>query len=76
MARGIEVKEYLWGYGSGVVAAISADDGDVVLAEYTQAFNENDVTYDRPLYQRAVLALNRFPTHVTADAAFDARSRV
>jgi hypothetical protein len=67
-----EKKEYLWGYGSGVVAAITADYGDVVLAEYTQPFNENDITYYRPLYQRTVVALNQYPTHVTADAAFDA----
>jgi len=67
-----EKKEYLWGYGSGVAAATTPGYGDVVLAEYTQPFNENDVTYFRPLYHRAVLALNRFPTHLTADAAFDA----
>ncbi|HEU0002179.1 MAG TPA: hypothetical protein VFQ36_14855, partial [Ktedonobacteraceae bacterium] len=67
-----EVKEYLWGYGSGVAAATTADYGDVVLAEYTQPFNENDVTYFRPLYRRTVLALDDFPIHVTADAAFDA----
>lgn len=67
-----EIKEYLWGYGSGVVAAITADYGDVVLAEYTQPFNETDVTYFRPLYQRAVIALNQYPTHLAADAAFDA----
>lgn len=67
-----EVKEYLWGYGSGVAAATIPPYGDVVLAEYTQPFNENDITYFRPLYQRAVLALGCYPTHVTADAAFDA----
>ncbi len=67
-----KVKEYLWGYGSGVAAATVADYGDVVLAEYTQPFNEGDVTYFRPLYQRVVVALDDFPTHVTADAAFDA----
>ena len=67
-----QVKEYLWGYGSGVAAAITADYGDVVLAEYTQPFNANDVTYYRPLYHHAVVALNGYPTHVTADAAFDA----
>jgi hypothetical protein len=67
-----EKKEYLWGYGSGVAAATVPDYGDVVLAEYTQPFNEADVTYFRPLYQRAVVALKQFPTHVTADAAFDA----
>lgn len=67
-----EKKEYLWGYGSGVAAATVPDYGDVVLAEYTQPFNENDVTYFRPLYHQAVIALNQYPTHVTADAAFDA----
>jgi hypothetical protein len=67
-----EVKEYLWGYGSGVAAAITAAYGDVGLAEYTQPFHENDVTYYRPLYQRTVVALGFYPTHVTADAAFDA----
>jgi len=67
-----EVKEYLWGYGSGVAAATIPPYGDVVLAEYTQPFNETDVTYYRPLYQRAVIALGFYPTHVTADAAFDA----
>jgi hypothetical protein len=67
-----EKKEYLWGYGSGVAAATTADYGDVVLAEYTQPFNEHDVTYYRPLYRRTVLALDHFPTYLTADAAFDA----
>ena len=67
-----EVKEYLWGYGSGVAAATTTDYGDVVLAEFTQPFNQNDVTYFRPLYQRVVVTLEQFPTHVTADAAFDA----
>ncbi len=65
-------KEYLWGYGSGVAAATTPDYGDVVLAEYTQLFNEGDVSYFEPLYQQAALALQRFPTHLTADAAFDA----
>lgn len=36
MVRGIEVKEYLWGYGSGIASATTPDYGDVVLAEYTQ----------------------------------------
>ena len=68
----VEKKEYVWGYGSGVAAATTADYGDVVLAEYTQPFNQTDVTYYRPLYQRAVVELGPYPTHVTADAAFDA----
>jgi hypothetical protein len=67
-----EKKEALWGYGSGVAAATTPDYGDVVLAEYTQPFNEGDVTYFLPLYQRAALALQHFPTNITADAAFDA----
>jgi hypothetical protein len=67
-----EKKELLWGYGSGVAAATTADYGDVVLAESTQPFNEGDVTYFRPLYRQTVLALKQFPTHVTADAAYDA----
>ncbi len=67
-----EKKEYIWGYGSGVAAATTPDYGDVVIAEYTQPFNETDVMYYRPLYERTVLALHRFPTHTTADAAFDA----
>jgi hypothetical protein len=67
-----EHKELIWGYGSGVAAATTADYGDAVLAEYTQPFNAGDVTYFRPLHQQAVLALGQFPTHVTADAAFDA----
>jgi len=67
-----EKKEYIWGYGSGVAAATTPDYGDVVLAEYTQPFNEGDVTYFRPLYQQTVVALNQYPTHITADAAFDA----
>ncbi len=65
------VKEYLWGYGSGVAAATTPDYGDVVLAEYTLPFNEADVTYYRPLYQRTVMALDQFPLHVAADAGFD-----
>jgi hypothetical protein len=67
-----EKKELLWGYGSGVAAATTPDYGDVVLAEYTQPFNCHDITYFRPLYQRTVIALEHFPTHITADAAFDA----
>src|SRR5689334_16857665 len=65
------VKEYLWGYDSGVAAATTPDYGDVVLAENTLPFNEGDVTYYPPLYQRTVLALDQFAIHVTADAAFD-----
>jgi hypothetical protein len=67
-----EKKEYIWGYGSGVAAATVAGYGDVVLADLTQGFNENDVTYYRPLHNQTALALNQFPLYITADAAFDA----
>lgn len=67
-----ERKESLFGYGSGVAAATDPVYGDVVLAEYTQPFNENDITYFQPLYTRTVVALDAYPTHLTADAAFDA----
>lgn len=70
-----EKKELIWGYGSGVAAATTPDSGDVVLAEYTQPFHEGDVTSFRPLYQQTVqtvVALNTYPTHLAADAAYDA----
>ncbi len=65
-------KEFVWGYGTGVVAATTPRYGDVVLAEYTQPFNEVDSTYYHPLYQRTVTTLGCPPTNVAADAAFDA----
>ncbi len=65
-------KELLWGYGTGVAVSTIADYGTVVLADYTQPFNEGDITYFRPLYQQAVMALGQFPTYLAADAAFDA----
>lgn len=69
----VEVKtEYLWGYGSGIMAATSPKYGDVVLAEYTQPFNETDVTYFEPLYERVVGNLGFPPSNFAADAAFDA----
>ncbi len=67
-----EEKERLWGYGLGLASAYIPDYGDVVLAEYTQPFNENDITYFVPLYIQTVAHLGFFPTHITADAAFDA----
>jgi hypothetical protein len=65
-------KVSLFGYGTGVAACTDPVYGDMVLADFTQPFNEGDVTYFRPLYRRTVLALDAYPTHITADAAFDA----
>ena len=67
-----EKKELLWGYGTGVAVSTMAEYGTVVLAEYTQPFNEGDITYFRPVYRQAVLALHHYPTYLTADAAYDA----
>jgi len=65
-------KEYLWGYGTGLVSATDPRYGDVVLAEYTQPFNENDITYFEPLRQRVEQTLGFAPTNWAGDAAFDA----
>jgi hypothetical protein len=65
-------KEYVWGYGTGLASATDPRYGDVVLAEWTQPFNEHDVTYFHPLHQQVTLTLGRPPTNVAADAAFDA----
>ncbi len=66
-----EQKELIWGYGSGVAASTNPVYGDVVLADYTLPFNENDVTYFVPLYIQTVAMLTAFPIHIAADAAFD-----
>jgi hypothetical protein len=62
----------LWGYGSGVVAAITPDYGDAILAEHTLPFNEGDVSYYHPLYLQSLDTCGFFPTYITADAAYDA----
>jgi hypothetical protein len=64
--------EYVWGYGTGLASATSERYGDVVLAELTQTFNENDATYFAPLYEQVSAALGHPPKNITADAAFDA----
>lgn len=64
--------EYVWGYGTGLASATADRYGDVVLAEDTQTFNENDATYFDPLYAEVCTALGHRPTNITADAAFDA----
>ncbi len=65
-------KEYVWGYGTGLASATHPLYGDVVLAEYTQPFNETDITYFQPVAQRTQAALGFAPTNWTADAAYDA----
>lgn len=65
-------KESLFGYGSGLATCTDPVYGDVILAEYTQPFNEGDITYFFPLYVQTIATLSFFPTHLAADAAFDA----
>jgi hypothetical protein len=67
-----EKKESLFGYGSGVASCTDPVYGDVVLAEVTQPFNENDISYFVPLYLQSVANGGQFPSNITADAAFDA----
>src|SRR5207244_7381310 len=67
-----EKKVSLFGYGTGVAACTDPVYGDVVVADFTQPFNEGDVTYFRPLYRHSVLTFDAYPTNITADAAFDA----
>lgn len=65
-------KTYLWGYGTGIATATASSVGDVVLADVTQPFDRQDITYFPPVYAQAVAHLGRRPTNLTADAAFDA----
>lgn len=65
-------KEFVWGYGTGLASATDRRYGDVVLAEWTQPFNQHDITYFHPVYRQAVMTLGAPPTNITADAAFDA----
>jgi hypothetical protein len=67
-----KTKTFLWGYGTGIAAATHPTTGDVVLAEYTQPFNHQDVTWAAPLWDRLTTTLGHTPTNLAADAAFDA----
>jgi hypothetical protein len=65
-------KESVFGYGSGIATCPDPVYGDSMLAEYTHPFNEGDSTYFFPLSVQTVATLGFFPTHIAADAAFDA----
>lgn len=65
-------KESLFGYGLGLATCTDPVYGDIIVAEYTQPFNEGDITFFPTLYFRTVASLGFFPTHLAADAAFDA----
>jgi hypothetical protein len=68
----VQVGEYYWGYGSGIVAAKAGDWGEIVLAELTQTFNQADVSYFFPLMALVEERLRFKPRFGALDSAFDA----
>jgi hypothetical protein len=70
--KGLQVGEYYWGYGSGVVAAKVPDWGEFVLAELTQPFDCGDLSYFFPLMAATERRLGFRPRFGAFDAAFDA----
>ena len=68
----LDIGEYYWGYGSGVVATKVPDWGEFVLAELTQPFDQPDVSYFNPLMEQVVCCLGFKPRFGALDAAFDA----
>ncbi len=71
-AQHLEIGEYYWGYGSGVVATKVPDWGEIILAELTQPFDQPDVSYFYPLMNETVRRLGHPPRFGAFDAAFDA----
>jgi hypothetical protein len=71
-AATVQVGEYYWGYGSGIVVTKVPDWGEFVLAELTQPFDQGDVTYFFPLLHDVEERLGDKPRFGTFDAAFDA----
>ena len=67
-----QVGEFYWGYGSGIVVVKVQDEGEFVLAEMTQHFDQSDVTYFFPLMEQSERRLGFKPRFGTFDAAFDA----
>ncbi len=64
--------DILWGYASGVVATRLPDGTEVVLAERTRPFNEDDISHFFPLMDQVEARLGRRPRYGAWDAAFDA----
>lgn len=64
--------EFYWGYASGVVATKIPLLGEFVLAELTQPFDRNDLTYFFPLMRQTEERLGYCPRFGVFDAAFDA----
>ena len=71
-ADGLQVGEFYWGYGSGIVVVKVQDKGEFVLAEMTQSFDHSDLSYFFPLMAKTEQILGFKPRFGTFDAAFDA----
>jgi hypothetical protein len=71
-AKGLQVGEYYWGYGSGVVATKIPGWGEFVLAELTQPFDCGHVSYFFPLMADVERRLGFRPRFGALDAAYDA----
>ena len=71
-ASTIQIGEYYWGYGSGIVVTQVPDCGEFVLAELTQTFDKADLNYFFPLMHQVQQRLGDKPRFGTFDAAFDA----
>jgi hypothetical protein len=71
-ARTVMATEAFWGYASGVVATKIPGWGEFILAEYTQTFDKNDITYFAPLMAHTERRLGFRPPYGALDAAFDA----
>lgn len=70
--KGIQLKEFYWGYASGAVVTKVPEKGEFVLAETTRTFNHGDVRYFFPLMRDVIRRLGFRPTYAAADAAYDA----
>lgn len=68
----VQIGEYYWGYGSGLVVTKVPGYGEFVLAELTQPFDQGDLTYFFPLMRQTEKRLGFKPRFGTFDAAFDA----
>jgi hypothetical protein len=61
-----------WGYASGIVATRLPDGTEIVLAERTRPFNEDDITHFFPLMDQVEARLGHRPRVGIWDCAFDA----
>ncbi len=57
----LQVGEFYWGYGSGIVVVKVQDKGEFVLAEMTQSFDHSDLSYFFPLMAKTEQILGYQP---------------